>query len=85
MQIHEMTMADGVMKMRELPDGLRIPSGHAVMLEPGGYHVMFMDLKEPLVQGAKVDVTLRFAKAGEVPVTLVVLAPDANGFPEHGK
>lgn len=84
MQVHEMAMDDGIMKMRELPDGLTIPAGEAVTLKPGGYHVMFMELKEPLVQGTKVDVTLKFEKAGEVSVPLVVLAPDAEGFPGHG-
>lgn len=84
MQVHEMAMEDGIMKMRELAGGLPIPAGEAVTLKPGGYHVMFMELKEPLVQGTKVDVTLKFEKAGEVSVPLVVLAPDAEGFPGHG-
>lgn len=78
MQIHEMAMADGMMKMRELPDGLPIPAGQTVTLKPGGYHVMFMDLKEPLVEGATVEVTLTFEKAGTVVVPLAVLAPNAD-------
>ncbi len=83
MQIHEMAVKDGVMEMRELAGGLEIPAGHAVTLKPGGYHVMFMELKEPLVQGTTVDVTLKFARAGGVAVPLVVLAPDAEGFAGH--
>ncbi len=84
MQVHEMTMADGVMKMRELADGLAIPAGGTVMLKPGGYHVMFLDLKEPLVEGKAIDVTLTFEKAGTVTVPLAILAPDAEGFDGHG-
>ncbi|MCK7498794.1 MAG: copper chaperone PCu(A)C [Comamonadaceae bacterium] len=34
--------------MRALPDGLALPAGKAVELKPGGYHVMLMDLKQPL-------------------------------------
>jgi copper(I)-binding protein len=80
MQIHEMAMIDGVMKMRELPEGLPIPAGRSVTLTPGGYHVMFMDLAQPLVQGETVDLTLLFERAGEVDAPLVVLAPDAERF-----
>lgn len=80
MQIHETAMADGVMKMREMADGLPIPAGKSVALKPGGYHVMFMDLKQPLVQGETIDVTLVFQRSGEVDAPLVVLAPDAESF-----
>lgn len=80
MEIHEMAMADGVMKMRELPDGLAIPAGETVALKPGGYHVMFMDLKGPLVEGETVTVTLVFEKAGEVTLPLAILGPDARSF-----
>ena len=44
-EIHEMSMSDGVMKMRPLPDGLEIKPGQTVELKSGGYHLMFMDLK----------------------------------------
>jgi hypothetical protein len=50
-QIHEMKMDGDVMKMREVEEGLAIPPGGEVMLEPGGYHVMFMQLKESLKAG----------------------------------
>jgi periplasmic copper chaperone A len=64
-EIHEMSMEGNVMKMRAIP-GLDLPAGKAVDLKPGGYHVMLMDLKQPL-------------KAGEtVPVTLVVEGKDGK-------
>jgi len=71
-EIHEMTMQDGIMKMRELPSGLPIEAGKSASLAPGGYHIMLMDLKAPLKQGDKVPVTLNFEKAGKIDVTLDV-------------
>lgn len=71
-EIHEMAMEGEVMRMRELPDGLAIPAGATVELKPGGYHLMFMELKQPLVEGETVNVTLSFEKAGEVSLPLAV-------------
>ena len=71
-EIHEMAMRDGIMRMRELADGLEIPPGAAVTLEPGGYHVMFMQLEERLVEGEIRTMTLVFDDAGAVEITLPV-------------
>jgi len=78
-EVHEMAMNDGVMKMRPLDKGLTIEPGKTVKLAPGGYHLMMMDLKNPLKQGDKVPVTLQFEKAGKVAVTLEVQAVGAPG------
>ena len=78
-EVHSMTMEQGVMKMRELKDGLEIKPGETVELKPGGYHVMFVDLKEPLKQGEDLTVTLKFAKAGTVEVKYPVAAVGAAG------
>jgi copper(I)-binding protein len=67
-QIHEMKMHGDVMKMRELADGLEIPAGGEVTLKPGGYHVMFMKLSEPLNEGDSRKATLKFKSAGSVEV-----------------
>ena len=67
-QIHEMKMQGDVMKMRELAGGLEIPAGGEVVLKPGGYHVMFMKLTEPLTEGEKRKATLTFKNAGNVEV-----------------
>ena len=72
LEVHEMAMQDGVMKMRPLDNGLTIDPGKTVKLAPGGYHLMMFDLKNPLKQGETVPVTLKFEKAGEVKVTLAV-------------
>lgn len=71
-EIHEMAMKDGVMVMRPLADGLEIPAGGTVTLAPGGFHIMFMDLKQPLKEGETVSGTLTFQKAGTVNVTFDV-------------
>ena len=56
-EVHEMAMEGGVMKMRAVP-GLSLPAGKAVELKPGGYHVMLMDLKDPVKDGDTVPMTL---------------------------
>jgi len=71
-EIHEMSMDGGVMKMRELPGGLPIDAGKTVALTPGSYHLMMMNLTAPLKRGDKVPVALTFEKAGKVDVTLDV-------------
>lgn len=62
-EIHEMKMEKDVMKMAALPNGLDLPSGKTVELKPGGYHVMLMDLKAPLVANSTVPVTFTFQDA----------------------
>lgn len=78
-QIHEMKMEGDVMKMRRLSDGLDIPAGGKVELKPGGYHLMFMDVKTPFKEGDAFTVKLKFEKAGEVELTLPVSAANAAG------
>jgi periplasmic copper chaperone A len=70
--IHQMSMSDGMMQMRELTDGLAIPAQGSVTLEPHSYHLMFEDLKRPLKQGETFSGTLTFEKAGPVSVTFDV-------------
>jgi copper(I)-binding protein len=77
-EIHTMTMDGGVMKMRPLPDGIAIPAGGTAKLAPGGYHMMLLGLKAPLVEGKLVPLTLNFAKAGPVKVQLKVEAAGAT-------
>ena len=56
-EVHEMAMEAGVMKMRAIP-ALDLPAGQTVALKPGGYHVMMMDLKGQIKDGDTVPVTL---------------------------
>lgn len=71
-ELHTMTLVDGVMQMRPLPDGIEIAPGGTVSLAPGGIHVMLMDLKAPLMEGTRIPATLVFEQAGEVAVEFKV-------------
>jgi len=77
-EVHEMTMNNGVMTMRPLEKGLTIEPGKTVKLAPGGFHLMLMDLKGPLKQGDKLPITLEFEKAGKVQISLDVQAVGAQ-------
>ena len=89
-EIHEMVPADmdhsmddsiddetamdmGAMVMQQIM-ALDLPAGQTVSLEPGGYHVMLIDLAEPLVEGESFEVTLDFAEAEDLTVAVVVRA-----------
>ncbi|WP_201721575.1 copper chaperone PCu(A)C [Caulobacter sp. B11] len=78
-EVHEMSMTDGIMRMRPLTDGLVIPAGGTVALKPGGYHIMLIGLARPLKAGESLPLTLRFEKAGKVTVTLPIKTPPAAG------
>jgi copper(I)-binding protein len=71
-ELHEMSMDNGVMKMREVGQGVEIKPGEKVEFKPGGYHVMFMGLKQQLVQGQHFKATLQFEKAGKVDVEFAI-------------
>ncbi len=62
-EVHEMKMDDGIMKMRAVEGGLDLPAGKTVELKPGGYHVMLMDLKAALPKDSMVPLTLVFKDA----------------------
>lgn len=63
---------EGAMVMQELKGGLPIPAGKTVELAPGGYHMMLMELAEPLKEGSEFDVKVTFEKAGEKTVNVEV-------------
>lgn len=75
-EIHEMAMENDVMKMREVP-GIDLPAGQLLELKPGGYHVMLMELKEQMVGGAVVPITLIFENTAGERFTQEVEAPVA--------
>ena len=81
LEIHEMSMTGGVMKMRPVSGGLVIPAGETVTLAPGGYHIMFIGLKAPLKVGDHVSAALHFEKAGTITIDLPVQTPPGGG---HG-
>jgi copper(I)-binding protein len=80
-ELHVMSMDNGVMRMRQVPS-FKVPAHGELMLKPGGNHLMFLGLKHPLEQGAKVPVKLKFEKAGTVEVELDVASMGAS-MPMH--
>lgn len=80
-----MEMKDGVMMMRPLADGIEIKAGETVELAPGGFHLMLIDLKQPMTEGERVPLTLTFEKAGSIDVELAVEAAraPAAAAPQH--
>ena len=83
-EIHEMRQVGDVMQMRPLPQGLEIKPGETVELKPGSFHVMFMNLKQPLVKDQKPRPkgTLVFEKAGTIEIEYAVEAV-GGGPAEH--
>ena len=76
-QIHTMSMDGGVMRMRQLTDGLSIPAKGKVELKPRGLHIMFIGLKKPLRPGTSVPVTLKFRHTGSMTAQFKVQAMTA--------
>ena len=74
-QIHESRIESGMMMMTELRDGLPLPAGEAVTLAPGGNHLMLLGVKEPMVAGGTVALTLTFETSPAVEVTAAVGQP----------
>lgn len=71
-QVHESSSEGGVTRMRQVTGGVAIPAGKTVALRPGGYHIMMIGLHHPLVAGQGFPLTLTFAHAAPVTVTVTV-------------
>ena len=89
-EVHEMKMDGDVMRMRPLSQGLELPAGTTVRLQPGGYHLMLMDLKVPLQKDSTIPLTLSLRDSKGVPSTqelripVLVSAPAGHGEHQHG-
>ncbi len=82
-ELHEMRMDGAIMRMRELGEGLPLPANTPVAFAPGGYHLMLVDLKQPLVAGQTVQVTLRFQNAPPLDLVLPIAPVGAPGPHAH--
>src|SRR5690606_22784808 len=90
-EIHEMKMEGNVMKMRPI-EALALPAGQAVELRPGGYHLMLMQLPQPLEAGTTIPVSLSFEDADgkrssndlQVPVKPLATPSRGGGMKGHG-
>ena len=73
-ELHEMTMDGQVMRMRAIPS-LALPAGQAVVLRPGGHHLMLTQLQESLKAGDVLSLTLKLRTADGKAVTQTVNVP----------
>ncbi|NBS13089.1 MAG: copper chaperone PCu(A)C, partial [Gammaproteobacteria bacterium] len=71
-EIHEHIKDQGVMRMREVPGGLQIPANQPVLMAPGGYHIMLINVTSPLQADSTIPLTLEFEQAGTVELTVPV-------------
>jgi hypothetical protein len=86
--LHKHIKEGDIMRMRRI-DGIDVPPGAMVALEPGGYHIMLMGLKKPLTRGERFPLTVTFEKAGTVTVEVTVgktgaMTPESPAGPHHG-
>ncbi|MEM8838692.1 MAG: copper chaperone PCu(A)C [Pseudomonadota bacterium] len=83
-EVHEMKVVDNVMSMLPLPEGIEIPAGGSVDLQPGGLHLMFLDLNTQLNEGGVIEATLTFEKAGTITIPLAIKGLAAkSGHGDH--
>ena len=80
-EVHATVTENGVARMRQV-NGLEIKPGETVEFKPGGMHLMFVGLRQPLAQGQTVKGTLVFEKAGTVAIEFAV---QAVGAPAGGQ
>nr|WP_237464771.1 copper chaperone PCu(A)C [Leucobacter luti] len=80
-ELHETVVSGGSSVMREVDGGFVIPAGGSFELEPGGNHIMFMDLPKPLLAGDEVELTLTFDDGSTVETS--VLVKDYDGAQEN--
>ena len=73
--LHETSIADGIMRMRALANGIDVPAGATVLLSPSGKHVMIEGLARPLATGSTIRLTLKFERQGAVTITAPVSGP----------
>ncbi len=81
-EVHESTAEGGIMRMRAVPE-LDIPAGKTVKLAPGRYHIMMSGLHHPLKAGESFPLTLTFAHAAPITVTVNVRPIGAATMPDH--
>jgi copper transport protein len=82
---HGMRVENEIMRMRELQEGIPVPAGEAVRLEPGGLHLMLEQLRQPIAEGSTVPLTLTFEHAGTITIDLQALGISAGSVEDHDR
>ncbi|MCC7266965.1 MAG: copper chaperone PCu(A)C [Caulobacteraceae bacterium] len=86
-EVHDMSMAGGIMRMRHMTEGLPLPAGETVRMGPGGKHLMLIGPKGALTVGGKLPLTLTFQKAPAQTVTAHIvpqLPQQPQGYAPQG-
>lgn len=81
-ELHTMKMEGDMMKMQKV-EAIEVPAGKTTELKPGGFHVMFINLKAPLKEGDTIPLRLKFEKAGDVALTMRVEALASSNHSMH--
>lgn len=81
-EVHEMKMDGDVMRMREVK-AVELPKGKAVALEPGGFHIMLMNLPKPIAAGETIPLTLLIESGGKRQTVEVKAEARAPGAMQH--
>lgn len=82
-ELHQTRVTNGVVGMRHVKEGVPVPARSSVTFAPGGYHVMLVGVKAPLEKGRTFPLTLKFAKAGEIAVSVTVGEAGPPGEQQH--
>ena len=83
-EIHQTTVENDVMRMGEI-EGLDLPVGEWVAFEPGGYHIMLVNLQRDLFEGEAIPLTLTFESGTELSIAVPVYDPTMGGMDDdHG-
>ena len=82
-EIHESSIVDGVARMRPAKQGIEIPAGATLSLQPGGAHIMLVNPRQRPAEGETFKATLEFEKAGSVEVEFVVQNPKPSSGQDH--
>jgi len=81
-ELHTHIHENGMMRMRQIPQ-IDLPAGQRVDLKPGGLHVMFIGLNQPLTEGQTFDVKLNFKKSGSITLPVTVQGVGAKKYMPH--
>ncbi|MFT6102321.1 MAG: copper(I)-binding protein [Candidatus Endobugula sp.] len=84
-EIHEHTMSKGLMKMQEVEGGVELPAGETIAFQPGGYHIMIMDLNQDIKEADVIDLTLKFDDHSIQTIKATAKKPSMNhsSVPDH--
>ena len=82
-ELHRMTLDNGVMRMREVAFIELPPKSDTPLRHGGAYHLMLIDLKRPLKDGERFDLTLQFERAGARTVQVWVQSPRGESGGAH--